>query len=106
MQNQLRTVATFSCEEALNLDSIFHFAADGLLGQFSQCHDLDFTFNFAFHSGFNLSGAVPQGQVQCRNACWCVTQRVDCKYFSAQYDPVAGHLGRGSRSGSLVLALQ
>lgn len=73
MQNQLRTVAAFPCEESLNPDSIIHFAAGCLLRQLTQCDDLNLAFDFAFHSGFDLPGAVPQGQVQRRNACGRVT---------------------------------
>ena len=105
MQYQLRTVAAFPGEESLNPDSIFHFAADGLLCQFTQRYDLHFTFDIAFHPRFDLSGAVPQRQIQCRNACWRITQRVDCKDFATQYDPVARHLGRGNCRSSLTLAL-
>lgn len=105
MQYQLHTVAAFSGQESLNPDSIFHFAAGSLLRQFAQRHNLYFTFDFAFHSRFDLSGAVPQGQIQCRNACWRVTQWVDGKNFTAQYDPVARHLGRGRSGCSLTFAL-
>ena len=83
MQYQLRTFLAFPGQESLNLDSILHFAAHALLSQFTQCYDLHFAFDFAFHSGFDLSGAVPQRQVQCRNACGRIAQRVDRKDFAA-----------------------
>ncbi len=77
----------------------------GLLSQFTQCNNLYFTLDFAFQSGFNLSGVVPQRQIQRRNTGWSVTQRVDCKDFPVQYDLVSRHLGRSGR-GKLFFALR